>query len=309
MQKINKQSGFSIIEIGLVILVIGLMGVIGFLVWQRVQKPEVTGQRGAASRQAESNEQQLQPSAVIEKIKSDLASRYSLVEIDVNNNPAEGEMSVRQEKAAPAWKPEGYSFYTSHSDGASLDMMPHNPSPSDYSLPKTADRQLRSDVVKTYESFGLQKNSSIGSNLGGGTTDLYLGKGLVCAIEEVEAATSSNHASCGVLSAYKAAADTLRVFADKLPVDLKDSDTLYLGVPRVIDSRTPGYQRAEVSVGHVDGGGAMGLFYRKGSGAWIYFKSVQDAPACSSFDTPDLKNAFRGEACYSATTNSESTVQ
>lgn len=75
-------------------------------------------------------------------------------------------------------------------------------------------------------------------------------------------------------------------------------------VEAIIDSEVSPYQRISAAK---PGYGAM--FYRVSPEAeWVYFTSGQAGPACSEFNTDDLRKAFAGLGCYSIEEQREAIV-
>lgn len=301
----NKQNGFGVVEIFLVLAIIGLIGTIGFLTWRNMSSNNPTTKDGQQS--ITKKVPILQPSEVVDRIKSDLAAKYTLLDLDKNNQPRENEMSIRESRRSPIWKAEGYDFYVSYDSGAALDIHPNNPTPSSYELPTEESKSVRRDITRTYEAFDLKKTDSRAIVGGYEATDIYTGKGLVCTVESIESQTSANTAACGLLSEYKDAAVKAKPLVDTLP---RKTDQTAVGSLKITDSQTQGYQKATLLIGEAySGGGAAALFYKKGSGQWAFFASTQEIIECSRYNSADLKNAFKGDACYDTAALGETTVQ
>lgn len=248
----------------------------------------------------------LQPEDVTAKIIGNFSARYKLLNIDENNQPENGEVSIRLGKGSPAYKVEGFNYYVSYDGGSTLVVMPYNPNPTDYHFPKAADKALRTEMASVYTDFGLvKKESRGGSSDGPPSEDVYMGRGLICTVNPPTSPTSLNWASCGLVNAYKEAATRLQPFANVLP-DFGQA-TILAGL-KISDSQVSGYQKATLSQGFIGDGGSVAHFYKKNTGAWVYFRSTQSTGNCSDYNTPDLRNAFKGDACYD-NNNQSTTVQ
>lgn len=259
------------------------------------------------SQSAEPPASVLQPEDVTKKIKDTYGADYTLLNIDENNQPKEGEMSIRLEKGAPAYKAAGYDFYTTYDSGSTLYLMPHDVIDGD--LPSAQSVAIRKKIVDIYTEFGLEKTTSHGKAEDSTLVNVYEGKGLICTIEDTDSGTSSNTASCGRLDAYPAAAALAKPFVDALPDDRKDT-SLFLGTPAVTTSSVTGYQHASAGESSVEGvGGGIALFWKKDGGEWTFFTGTQNLLPCTSFNTVDLKNAFKGEACYDTAADTQSKVE
>lgn len=122
---------------------------------------------------------------------------------------------------------------------------------------------------------------------------------------EVNAKTAQFSLGCGDISDYTVASEAIQPFYDAL-VNTKvknapkvaDVDGLILGNPNISDG-TDGYKNAQLSVSNSHGAGGYGAsFYRSATGTWTFAFAGQDAPQCSSFNTPELQKGFTGISCY-----------
>jgi prepilin-type N-terminal cleavage/methylation domain-containing protein len=305
----DNQRGFSAVEILIVIVVIGLIGAVGWFVLNRQKSTQVKQNNSSqSSKPAQKNDvAALQPDDITAKIKSTYESRYKPLNIDENNQPKQGEMSIRLAKNAPPYKVEGYNFYVYHDGGSSIDLMLGPVNWANDTLPRKADTTIRTEVANTFKEFGLEKTGTYGSKDYSSEADVYTGKGLICAIETPTSATSSTGASCGRIDAYKEIAAKTKPIASAIP---NVEQSTVLGNLKITDSTVSGYQRASVGQGSIDsGGGSIALLYKKNNDPWVYFKNVQQSLPCSAYNTTDLRNAFKGEACYGGANDVSSTVQ
>lgn len=298
MQK--NQKGFSVVEI---IIALAIIGLAGYLTWLYISKQNQAQTNNSTS---DNTQTTLQPEDVTAKIKAKYASKYKLLNIDENNQPKEGEMSIRLSKFVPPYKTEGYAYYTDYEGGSSIDIMVGPAITGNGTLPSQADVAIRTEVAAIYSEFGLSKTGKYGYGYDNNQTDVYTGKGLICTIEEPNAGTSSTGASCGLINKYKEMAEKLLPFS-KVMKNVNQSSILR-GL-KIADSKVSGYQTAQISQGSLDMiGGSIALLYKKGDGTWTYFANAQQSLACSEFNSDDLRNAYKGEACFTANGES-STVQ
>ncbi len=245
----------------------------------------------------------LTPAEVTDKIKADLDKKYELLDIDKNNSPEVNQASIRIEKRSPVYKSPGFDYFTDTADASSLDIMLGS---AEGDLPTAVDKQLRTDIAKTYADFGMEKTESRGEVTNGNGTDVYIGKGLICTVESPESASSFNSAACGNLRSYSAVAKKYEPIAIKIPS--LDEDTVLTGL-KITDSRVAGYKTATLGQGEIDsGGGSVALLYKTPAGKWNYFTNTQMGLPCSKYNTTDLRNAYKGEVCFDST-NDQSTVE
>ncbi len=300
----KSKKGLILTIAGLILVL--LIGVgIGYLLFTKAmpKAQKDTSQKSVEEAPVVQKTPDLTPEDVITKIKSTYAAKYTLLDLEKNNQPKEGEMSVRLSQESPAYKAEGYNFYTSYDGGSTLMMMLYDPS-TDYELPTEGDTTLRTEIAGIYVDFGLEKKESRSNT--GDNIDVYLGKGLICTIESPSAPASGSGASCGSIEAYSAAAAKAKPFVDILPD--ATSSTIISGL-KISDSKVSDYQTAQASIGSVGGfGGYAALYYKKDPGAWKFFTGTQQTLLCSSYNTTDLRNAYKGERCYVDSTH-EGTVK
>lgn len=250
----------------------------------------------ADSKQASvESEDVIQPLDVIQSLESKFAANYTLLDMDEDNQPDAHEMSVGHGNFAPVYKVDGYDYFVHHDQGASLSLMP---GPIDWSasqFPSLLDIGVRKAASDTYRQYGLVFTTTRGDAKNGTGYDIYEGKGLVCTIESIESAVSPNSARCGKVTDYSEVAARVKPFAVAMPSS--DSTTVFAD-PLISDSEVEGYKKAHVGVGHIEGGGSTALFYKAGSGSWVYFAGVQQALSCETYTTDDVRRAFKGSECY-----------
>lgn len=304
----HKKRNILIAIIG-VVIVLALGAGLGyaFFVAKDAQGSAQQSQVAQDDNSSEQENQQLQPEDVTAKIKDTYASTYTLLNLDDNSQPKSNEISIRISKQAPAYKAEGYDFYTDYDGGSKIELVSSDADSTGSGLPKTADTTIRSDIAGIYTDFGLKKTETLGDTSMGNTIDFYIGKGLVCTIETPTAAVSTNTASCGLVASYDDAAAKVKPFADALP---SATGLTVLSGLKISDSQVSGYQNATLNQSELGGaGGSVALFYKKDAGVWAYFANTQQALSCSKYDTVDLRSAFKGDSCYLDSGTGMSTVQ
>lgn len=304
----HKKRNILIAIIGVVVVLALGVGIgYAFFASKDAQGGDQQSQTAQGDSSSEQENQQLQPEDVTAKIKDTYASTYTLLNLDDNSQPKSNEISIRISKQAPAYKAEGYNFYTDYDGGSKIELVSSDADSTGSGLPKTADRTIRSDIAGIYTDFGLKKTETLGDTNTGNTIDFYTGKGLVCTIETPTAAVSTNTASCGLVASYNDAAAKVKPFADALP---SATGLTVLSGLKISDSQVSGYQNATLNQSELGGaGGSVALFYKKDAGAWTYFINTQQALLCSKYNTVDLQNAFKGDTCYPDSGTGMSTVQ
>ncbi|QQS19813.1 prepilin-type N-terminal cleavage/methylation domain-containing protein [Candidatus Saccharibacteria bacterium] len=298
----KNEDGFSIVEILIVILVLSLVGTIGWIAFNRlggnVKQTDQTNSSQANKSTRTNSTAALQPEDVTAKIKSSYESKYKLLDIDENNQPKQGEMSIRLSKSAPPQKAEGYNFYTDYDGGSSIFLMVGPVNWDSDTLPRKADTTIRTEVADILKDFGLTKTGTNGKTDDGTATDVYRGRGLICVIEAPASRTSSTGLSCGRIDAYKETAAKTQPIASAMPN--VEQSTVLMNL-KITDSKVSGYQKAQISQGSIDsGGGSTALLYKKNNDPWVYFRNTQQDILCSEYNTTDLRNAFKGDVCYGA---------
>jgi len=247
----------------------------------------------------------LQPEDVTNKIRDNLASKYTIMDSTAGVKLKSDQLLIYSDKNSASYKVSGYDFYNYYTSGSRLSITSYYT--DGMKQPTTFETDIQTRVAAVYTSFGLTKTDTYSSESASDNIAVYTGKGLVCTIDNPASAMGENIASCGLLSKYETAAANAQSFVKVLP---NTTTTTVVGEAQISDSKTAGYQKATLSVSDLkEIGGHAALFYRKGSGSWQYFTGTQSELGCEEYNTTDLKNAYRGEACWDTTTNKDSTVQ
>lgn len=88
----------------------------------------------------------------------------------------------------------------------------------------------------------------------------------------------------------------------------KEGEYLSFLVASSSDIKDSGYERYQTISATTNN--ARVVFYRVSPDSpWQFFRGMQDVPACSDYNTDDLKRAFVGETCWDMTTDKYDTVK
>lgn len=285
------QKGFGIIELIVIFAVVTLISVLGWVIWDKIiNSPIVDTDAEIARTERKKNATTLSPEDITNELRSVLGKKYKLLDIDKNNTPKEGELSVRVKKASPMYKADGYDFYISYGGGSTIDMMPYEPNDR-AKLPTAAGISLRKEAVTLLTNFGLEKGVPQIENA---EQEIYVGKSLICSVESLIATTSENTVSCGKADEYKTAAAAAKPLVSALP---GITPTMTVGNVKITNSPVSGYQRAYLGTGDLSSASGMtALFYKKDN-KWTYLSHTQNTPICMSFNSDDARAAFSGEPC------------
>lgn len=305
----GRQKGFGVIEILVCVAVIGILGTVGWLLYQRTQSQPATVSTTKPDTSQKSTSSALMPDTVIDSIKKSLAGQYELQDLDTNNQPSAGQLGYRITNTSPLYKVGGYSFYSDYKGGAAIEMSvgPYSTNPP--TLPPAGDVTVRKLVANTFTSQKLTKKETRGINDGTMNTqfDVYEGQGLTCTIQSIAEQSTLSSASCGEISKYTATAATLKPIVAAIPD--ATSDSISFSNVDISDSPTQGYKRAKIGVGDVNGiGGHIALLYKTPDGAWKYLMGTQNELMCADFAASDVRAAFRGMSCLGAQ-DTQTTVQ
>lgn len=283
---IKNNFGFGFLPVFLVFVALSVVSVAGWTVYnnQKVDKSVTDNKAQTAT----------SPEDVINKIESTYSTKYKIINTDQNNQPKQGEMSVRISKKSPIYKVEGFNFYNDYEGGSTIELLPGptttNPLPSD------ADVAIRNETSEIYKSFGMTKSGTYGNQAEANELDVYTGVNIICTVEPARAPTNLNSASCGAIDQYKVTAEVLKPIAEVTPN--LDDKTYFIDL-KIENSQVSGYQRASLMTGKInDMGGGTALYYKKTSGQWKFFKETQSVLNCSNYSNNDLIFAFQGQSCY-----------
>lgn len=298
--KARKQNGFGVIEI---ILIVAVIGIAATLLWFFVTKNTADTPQQTEAAPPIPAADILQPHAVTDHIREHLAEANTILDIDKNNDPKKGEVSISLEDASPPYQVDGYDYYVSYKGGSSLFVT--TPGALDTKTPPSkTDVDLRHQIAHIYHELGLESSETRSEN-GKLSTNVYTGKGLICTIETDSAQISGSTAACGTIASYATAARTVKPISDIIEYD---SDSTIFSNIAIKPSTSDDYSIASVSVGSTHGGGGVALFWKHGTEEWNLFRYTQNTLSCASYTTPELRTAFDGEACFDEATNKMSKV-
>jgi competence protein ComGC len=298
----RKEQGFGLVEALLILITIGLLVALCWIFFNKQSSTTSSEKKSSSEQQVTSN---LRPEDVMAKVESVLSSSHNVVDMEKYKSPSDGQIAIKKGTYSPAYKPDGSSFYVMHKQGSSLDL-DVGPSINAINVARDIDITVRKEVAKVYSDLGLTKSTTYADGDNTLAKDIYTGKGLVCSVEGLNVTSEFSYANCGQINTYKDVAEKLKPMASAIS---GMSASTVLGEPQIKDSPISGYQKAEVSMSSVDGiGGSQALLYRKSSGSWAYFMSVQSVQMCTDYNTQDLKSAFNGDACIDSN-NQQVTVK
>lgn len=294
----HKGRGFSAIEIIIAILVIGIIGALGWIFWNNANEADGNNNTGNTQTDDKTASVELTPAEATAKLKSRLAETYTVVDEKSDQELKEGEVRIVSQSSTPFYKVDGFDYYTNYEGGSNLSVLTYADPTAMGTTPTPEAKRIRQLIGAAYKDLGLtlvqEDNNS---------DDVYTGKGLICGVTGVENSNmEQTEAGCGEMKKYEAEAIKLQPFAQALPASqINDSTTLsHLTIE---PSLVTGYQKAELNVGEIDGGGYTSLFYRKSDDKWQYFTDTQVMLDCSAYNTVDIRNAFKGTECIDSAGN------
>lgn len=235
----------------------------------------------------------LTPNSVIARIKASYEGRYTLLNLDENDAPTNGELSVRIAKKSPLYQVEGMDFYNDTSSGASIDLVTFAPK-TDTATPTASDTKLRTETASVLMSLKLEKTSPLGTYYESVHSDVYVGEGLICTIETPAAPVQSTSVRCGTIEDYTTAASTYEPFVT-LVAEASPSATAETPITsdlKIRNSTSDGYKIA--SMNYFD---TIATFYQAPAGGWTFVTATKGVLPCTFYDTQALRAAFKDEQC------------
>lgn len=269
-----------------IILALVLVGSLGFIYFQNLIAQKTSDSDSQAKETII-----LQPEDVTDKIGEYLSANFTVLTDDpYPNQLQQNEVAYYSaDEWTSAYKVSGYNFFTNFKGGSTFSISTYI---EGVDIPSANDEIIRGKIVNIYLDSGLSKDTANSSD---DDNNVYVGKGLVCSVTAVSAQYDPTYVSCGLLSDYENAAETVKSLAD---VRNATSVTRW----SIQDSNTDGYQTASYA-----GNNAEVLLYKKYDGDWQYFTATQAGLDCSEYNTTDIINAYMGETCYDG--SQESTVK
>lgn len=201
------------------------------------------------------------------------------------------------DSGAAQFTPEGYSYNVNPS--LSFTMTISGSAIGSGSSPIPSPEQAFTGVISYLDSQGFSINDYRPSN-GDGTSYIKLARkdSLLCFVDDITITKASVvNVACADMSWYAAEAKKLLPFAEAYKEKMGDWPG-FIGAGdldvKAIDSAVSPYQTASLF-----GANSYMLFYRVNpTSRWQLFAAGQSGISCDKYNTPDLKNAYKGEKCY-----------
>lgn len=312
----KSSRGVSIVGILLLIVVVGVIGAMGFIMFSGSDTGEPILK---ANPPAKKEPAVATAGSVIGKLKSNLAENFTVKEFQRTDDsavertpaqePATGTLSLFSGDTAAYDKAADGDFYALAGQGVSLDVVMSKHDYEDNG--KVADR-LRKAIAQSMKDSGLTQADD--ESLTNARIITYKADSVVCQIAAEELRANPQWVSCSDRKDIDAAATQLEplvaayVQSDKAT---KGDKLLMRLTGDIANSAAAGYKTAKVGISVPGGdGGSAGMFYKKGRSDWTFFTSGQMLPGCAEFDKdPDAKTAFKGDDCLDAATGAVTKVQ
>ncbi len=291
------------ILLAVVVLLAGAAALYYFLVFskQSPAQPDASNQGGVNQTKS------LSAAEVITLVKAKL--------VDAKTEKSENEPPYIVE---PDHKPSGYDFYTTTGRSGKTEHYVYvtgTAERADRDLTTMKQALLDNDFVaadtETYDYAKRFSEPAMESGV------VYQSDKVVCLLNRVPPindttapAPDATWLSCADKSDYEKSAKTIQPFYQALKAAGQSGGQLVVTVPSIKDSQTEGYKLAEGALsGYGDMSGAAALYYQAPDGVWRFFRAGQDSPACTDYNSDELKKAFVGEPCYDVAADKISTVK
>lgn len=287
--------GFGIVELAVVFVAVTIVTVLGWVFWTKIiNSPAVEMQAEESRTERRQTATTLKPAEVTDQIKTILGKKYAIVETNNKDDLKEMELGVVTNKAAAPYRVQGYDFFVSPTEGSSLFFLPSTASEKAIEGgTQSVEPTFLSEIVAVFEDLGLSKDDSHEAEEG---EEGYRGKGLFCSVRLLGKESGAYVAECGSLDTYKKTAEDAKPLVAAFP---EMGSAIMVSGLTIEDSPVAEYKRASVGINQRGGvGGAIALFYKKGSDEWVYFRYTQNDLPCMVYNTDDVKAAFKGKACY-----------
>lgn len=296
----NSQSGSGHLII-VIILVVTLLGTLGFVFWQNYTKSK-TGNTSTTNslnnRAVKPNDSPNTTATIVPNAAAIITDAYNLV----NSKYASSALKIESTLGvanSPVYKPSG-AKYNITTNGASSLYIAHTD--------QTSMDDINLAILNSVHSF-LTNNKFIENKTTGcglGNMACYYSPNVICGSTGDGSGykLSFFSLSCADISDFTPALSVIEPFAQAYLSAYPEYLDTSFGVPKIKNSLVVGYQYAEVLIGQA----ADGLFYKKDGGSWEYFMSIQ-GNICSIFNTAELKAAFSGFRCTDSTGKTISLTQ
>lgn len=302
----KNSSGFAHLGLLLcVVIVVASVGGVGYYVFAKQKKNDPTSTNETSMTATVSKQTEVTDAKdIISKVSTEIPREFSQVSIDTRG-ASTGNLG---------YKLPDYAFVVSTrvAQGQFVDFKPSSGDTLD-----TLPAGLQASIAQKFKTAGYSEDTSqpmpgfVSSSPGSSLT--YYKKGDIrCSVSLSPGSSTPLTAACANINDIKADAKIVKPFDDVYKAANKTSSSALfsIGSQGIKTSETSGYKKAAIGFGDYEGGGGFRvLFYSKNNGPWVYFSAGQMEPACSDFNTPDIKAAFKGDACYDSVADKESTVQ
>lgn len=306
----KNKKGFSALAI---VVVIATIGIIGALAWAFINKSTKVDTTSI-----------LKPEEFTAKVVSELSKKYKMIESteDILPDVDAGSISYRHmihsengkdnatnnkyiDGWGPIYKLEGYSFYSTASEGSSLNFNIRRKDEIDQAYGfKDRDNKVSNAIRNLFKDLSMSKASIELHTIG--PYEVYIGRGLICEISRWNEAD----VSCAPILSYEKMAKQLQDFDNVLPTKFKTDENgskqMYILHYFIVkDTKIPGYKVARGDVswpnGDVSSEHAL-LFYKNKDNQWFNLAVGPNGEGtCQS-----LANAIEGTQCIDDDNNNYS---
>lgn len=295
----SRQHGFTIIELLIIIVIIGVLGVLAWVFLHR--SATSAGQTAAVI--ATPTEQypsvtasdSMTPTDVTNKIRAALLTKYTYYN-GTDAVPA-GDISTLVTGFALPYKASDYPYYISYDDGSTLFIdTAGSTEENDASIASTAtDREVRrtDDNLLTQLKFTKVAQDKADA---GKYDDVYAYGNLICIATRESTEIGDSRVSCGTKTGYDAALTASLPFGDKVP---NVTSEWVVDSVTITQSPQPGYQTGRVFVSESPDAQneVPAYFYKQDGGSWTYLGYGQDLMECVTYPNQDVRNAFQEWTC------------
>lgn len=294
----NKQTGFSAIELLLVLLVVCILAGVGFYVFKLSKNNSANS---TATNDSNAQTASMSDAGLIKKISTDIPSKFPTLSAKISAS------------SVIAYKLTDYDFAVI-ADGNKNASLLISYASDDSGTHKVPDN-FSTYLDKEFENAGFSqdttqvKNSGTSPNGPTYVNHYFTKNNSRCQIAISESANPLANIDCADITAIISKSKELKPVYDSLSSDRKSSgDSITLLSGNIKASKTQGYRIVALTAGTLgeDYGGSPLAYYSKNDGPWIKLSSSPWGVDCSV--TGDAKAAFKGESCID-TSGTEGTVQ
>ena len=194
---------------------------------------------------------------------------------------------------APSYQVKDTDYYTTVTQAYGLNIQKTVDTNSETGVDTVFTQGVVDQVTAVLVSNKYNKTTEIPS----GTE--YQSSAVICTVSGTDSIPI--YVTCANKNAYAKASSDVKPLVNAYRASNTDSSSEDIfSAPTIKSSSADGYQTATVSVSSRQSvGGAVALFYRKGTDDWKFFKTTQGELSCSEYNTADLKAAFADQPCVS----------